>query len=64
MKYQPFARLKAERTAKVMFAQSTKERIILTALNRDKKRHMVGESGNFIKRQRTFKEAAWVVVRL
>ena len=51
MKYQPFAILKEERTVQAIFDQSfgvtiTMERIILTALDRDKRRLMVDERGS------------------
>ena len=66
--YEAFTRLKEERAAHVMIAQScgvtpTMERVFLppskAALNGDKKRHLVDESGNFIKRQRPFEEPEW-----
>ena len=51
MKYQPFAILKEERTVQAIFDQSfgvtiTMERIILMALDRDKRRLMVDERGS------------------
>ena len=66
--YEAFTRLKEERTAQEIFVQScgvtpTMERMFLppskAALNGDKKRHLVDESGNFIKRQRPFEEPEW-----
>ena len=66
--YESFIRHKEERTAQTMFSQScgvtpTLERMFLppskAALNGEKKRHMVDESGNFIKRQRPFEEPEW-----
>ena len=68
--YADFIQLKEQRAAHMMTTQSsgitpTMERVFLPPMpstatfNGDKKRHFVGESGNFFKKQKPFEEPDW-----